>query len=181
MTPGAGGSGQNNNLYRNSSSFNCGSLDPCAQRSGIRSHRERVSAVLGVGLEHSEDLNVLRYEPGGFYKRHHDYILPQNNPDHDNCGPRVLTFLSYLADVEEGGGTHFFHLNIVVRPKAGRAVLFADTLRDDPLSKDERTAHEASTVIKGTKYTATTWLHQYDMEANQRSQCCHRWSSSGRR
>lgn len=176
VTAGTGGS----NLYRNSSSFSCGGREECSNRTGIQTYRKRVVDVLGIGLEHSEDLNVLRYEEGGYYKKHHDYIAPASNPDHDYCGPRVLSSLSYLTDVEDGGGTSFFHLGIVAHPKAGRMILWSNCMSDDPLAKDERTAHEALVVGRGTKIGATTWLNQWDREANELATCCHKWTSSGR-
>jgi len=179
ITAGAGGQATATQ-YRNSSSFSCSITDVCSQRPGIRAHRDRLASVLGIGIEHAEDLNVLKYEAGGYYRRHHDYILADRNPDHEICGPRMLTFMAYLTDVEDGGGTSFFHLGIVAKPKAGRALLWVDTLANRPLEKDERTAHEALTVVRGTKIVATTWLHQYDQATNQRLRCCHQWTSSGK-
>ena len=48
---------------------------------------------------HNRTLQILRYERGQKYVRHHD-------ADEDDvqlaCGPRVLTFFLYLSDVEEG-------------------------------------------------------------------------------
>merc|ERR1712232_41531 len=80
--------------------------------------------------------------------------------------------MTYLNDVEEGGATSFFHLGINVQPKSGRAILWADTFRNAPLDKDERTAHEALRVNKGSKYTATTWFQQFDRNADVQAQCC---------
>ena len=60
-------------------------------------------------------LQVLRYEPGQFYKEHHD----QNSPRYSAWGPRLYTFFMYLNDVEAGGETRFTKLNIV-RAEAAR-------------------------------------------------------------
>eukprot|EP00747_Dinoflagellata_sp_TGD_P092459 gnl/TRDRNA2_/TRDRNA2_165417_c1_seq2.p2 gnl/TRDRNA2_/TRDRNA2_165417_c1~~gnl/TRDRNA2_/TRDRNA2_165417_c1_seq2.p2 ORF type:complete len:102 (+),score=18.53 gnl/TRDRNA2_/TRDRNA2_165417_c1_seq2:347-652(+) len=91
---------------------------------------------------------------------------------HENAGPRILTFMVYLTDVEEGGATSFFKLGIDVQPKAGRAVLWADTHSSDPLEKDERTAHEALVVRRGTKIVATMWIRQFDAALNMHNGCC---------
>ena len=95
--------------------------------------------------------------PGGFYGRHHDFMISK---ERSTCGPRVLTFLVYLNDVEEGGATSFSHLGVNVAPKRGRAIVWANIVFD------ERTAHEALPVIKGTKYASQVWWHQYD------ERCC---------
>ena len=46
---------------------------------------------------------MVRYEPGQFYRRHHD----QNTAVWTPQGPRVLTFFMYLNDPEAGGETRF--------------------------------------------------------------------------
>jgi prolyl 4-hydroxylase len=68
----------------------------------------------------------------------------------------------YLSDVEEGGETAFPKLNIAVKPKKGRALLWPSTLDFDPENIDHRTTHEAKPVIKGRKFAANSWIHMYD-------------------
>lgn len=119
----------------------------------------------------------MRYELNQKYNVHHDYgeediLLP--------CGPRILTFFLYLSgnssnlfsihyvtqlsflDVEEGGETSFPLLNVNVKPKKGRAVLWPSTLDSNPELVNPRTVHEAKPVIKGTKFAANAWIHLYD-------------------
>ena len=50
------------------------------------------------------------------------------------------------VDVEEGGETAFPSLNIAVRPKKGRALLWPSTLDAAPEEIDDRTRHEARAV-----------------------------------
>ena len=57
---------------------------------------------------YTEHLQVLRYEPGQFYKQHHD----QNSPMDAPYGPRVFTFFTYLSNVTSGGGTKFHRLGL---------------------------------------------------------------------
>ena len=121
-----------------------------------------------------------RYLPGGFFKRHHDYILRSvRTAGFDNCGPRQLTFMLYLNDLPpaparapSNGGTSFYGLGLVVEPKAGRALLWPDVLPDRPFERDERTAHEALLVHAGTKYVATTWWQAFDIHRNSAAGCC---------
>jgi len=73
-----------------------------------------------------------------------------------------LTFFLYLSDVEEGGETDFPLLNIGVKPKKGKALLWPSTLDDQPLEVDRRTVHQAKPVIKGRKFAANSWIHSHN-------------------
>lgn len=64
---------------------------------------------------------LLKYDPGTFYKTHHDYL--EHNLDRQ-CGVRLMTVFLYLNEVEEGGGTEFPRYNITVMPKRGRALIW---------------------------------------------------------
>ena len=66
-------------------------------------------------------------------------------------------------DVEEGGETVFPALNLSVAPRAGRAVLFSNTLDAEPLQKDVRTRHAALPVRKGVKLAANLWYYHRDV------------------
>lgn len=159
-------------LQRNSSSFHCNGGEACNDRPGIALFRKRFASLLGINYSHTEGFHVLKYEEGGFYKQHHDFIPRDKNPGcFDAWGPRVLTFFAYLSDVEGGGDTRFPELNIDIKPKAGRAVVFADTVSGSPFQEDQRALHEAVLVTKGVKLTATTWVHEYDFAANF-GKCC---------
>jgi hypothetical protein len=93
-------------------------------------------------------LQILKYEPGQFYKQHHDQQTAHWTPQ----GVRVYTFFVYLSDVEAGGGTKFNDLGLVVTPKRGRAVLWPSVLSKDLLTGEPRTHHEALPVERGVKY-----------------------------
>jgi prolyl 4-hydroxylase len=58
-----------------------------------------------VPVENGELLQVLRYEPGQYYKAHHDYFADEFNLKRG--GQRVATMLMYLSDGVEGGETFF--------------------------------------------------------------------------
>jgi len=147
----------------------------CLQDPRVQRLTERMSNVTRVPANNSEFIQMLRYEscPHAshpecqFYKRHHDTIPELASMP---CGPRVYTFFLYLSDVEEGGGTRF-DLGFTVQPKAGRAVLWPATFNDQPFVKDDRTHHEAMPVLRGTKYAANFWLHQYDYVTAHHNGC----------
>jgi len=129
---------------------------------------ERIGNVTRTGYNNSEYLQLLQYEPGQYYKQHHDYIgHHQRMP----CGVRILTLFIYLNDVEEGGGTHFPLLDITVWPKKGSALLWPSVRDDTPEKKDGRTDHEALPVISGLKYGANAWIHSRNFKAAYAKNC----------
>lgn len=133
----------------------------CSDFHGCRSEElphkihERMSKVMNIPPENSEDFQMLRYEKGAFYRSHHDYIPHQKDRQ---CGPRILTFFLYLSDVAAGGGTNFPQLDITVMPKQGRALLWPSVLNSDPLAVDSRTYHQALDVEEGVKYAANGYV-----------------------
>lgn len=108
----------------------------------------------------SEGFQVLNYQVGQEYKAHHDYFDP-NSPSGKKiqesvAGNRNATFLIYLNDVEEGGGTDFPDLQTTVIPKTGRAVFFSFP----DLSKAKATLHAGLPPIKGEKWVTVNWYRQ---------------------
>lgn len=129
---------------------------------------KRIAKVTETTVGHSEYLQLLRYEPGQFYEKHHDYIEYQQGLP---CGVRMLTLFLYLNDVEEGGGTNFPLLDITVQPKKGSALLWPSVLDEDIETKDFRTDHEALPVIKGIKFGANAWVHTRDYKKAEENEC----------
>lgn len=131
----------------------------CESHPDVQSALRKIEEVTGVPRNNYESFQVLRYEVGQKYITHHDY-------GHEEvalaCGPRILTFFLYLSDVEEGGETNFPLLDIAVKPKRGRALLWPSVLDSDPEKQDRRTMHEAKPVIAGRKFAANSWIHLYD-------------------
>ena len=135
-------------------------VESCLRDLRFQEIRQRISNLTRVPWENAEHLQVLRYEPGQFYREHHD----QNSPKNSAWGPRLYTFFMYLSDVEKGGETRFTKLNISVAPKKGSAILWPSVFSDDPWSTDDRTYHEACTVEMGTKYSANFWIHMFEFQ-----------------
>jgi prolyl 4-hydroxylase len=110
---------------------------------------------------------VLRYEPGQFYKPHHD----QNSDPDSLSGVRLFTFFIYLHEPDGGGETHFPQLNLTIQPKKGSA-LFWTNVQDANLRRpDPRTQHEAMPPTEGLKYSANLWIHQYDFRGPSKRGC----------
>jgi prolyl 4-hydroxylase len=129
---------------------------------------DRISMLTQIPQNNSENLQLLRYEEGQFYKTHNDYT-----PYERECiqGVRILTVFLYLNDVEEGGGTNFPGLDLTVESKRGRALIWPSVLDEDPNEMDPRTNHQALPVIRGRKYGANAWLHQRDFETSSALGC----------
>ena len=128
----------------------------CYQDPIVQNVVGKISSLLEIPDAYGEHLQLLKYEEGQFYKRHHDYVRFDKFANH---GPRILTFFLYLNDPKDGGGTRFNDLELDVQPKRGMAVLWPSVLNDDPIEKDGRTDHEALPVLKGIKYGANAWYH----------------------
>ena len=71
----------------------------------------------------------------------------------DNCGPenhqRILVFILYLNDVEDGGETEFLYIPKRVKPEAGKLVIFPAGFTH---------SHRGNPPITNTKYILTGWL-----------------------
>ena len=128
----------------------------------------RIANTMGTQVANAEYLQLLQYEPGQYYRQHHDYIAHHKEKP---CGVRILTLFIYLNDVEEGGGTRFPLLDITVQPKKGNAVLWPSVKDQYPEDKDARTDHEALPVLKGLKYGANAWVHNRDYKKAYENNC----------
>lgn len=147
----------------------CSAKDGCRDEPTAKLVQERIASLLDIPSRNFEDFQLLRYEPGQFYRAHHDYIGHQRDRW---CGPRILTFFLYLSDVEAGGGTAFPNMgNLTIVPKKGRALLWPSVLDEDPSAEDMRTRHEALVVHAGLKYAANAWIHLYNYLTAQKAGC----------
>ena len=133
--------------------------EECNDHPVVQSIYERIFNFTHVPSEHSESLQLLRYEVGQFYKVHHDFIDIEVRRQQ---GVRIFTFFLYLNTLgaNMGGGTNFPRLNLTVQPMVGRAILWPNVLNRAPNVKDDRTAHQALVVEQGVKYGANAWYHQ---------------------
>lgn len=103
-------------------------------------------------LERCEDLQVLRYRPGGFYKPHQDAFKSENIRTH--------TIMIALNDHTEfsGGATIFPNINKSYSLKKGDALVF-NTLNNYGWI-DDRALHGGAPISGGEKWLANIWVHE---------------------
>jgi prolyl 4-hydroxylase len=124
-------------------------IGPTREDLVIQALNRRIAAVSGTAWEQGEPLAVLRYAPGQQYRLHLDTIAGAANQ-------RIKTVLVYLNEGYGGGETQFPTLGVTVRPRAGDAIVFANTLPDG--RPDERARHAGLPVTQGAKWLATRWI-----------------------
>ena len=62
---------------------------------------------------------------------------------------RLLAFMTYLNDVEDGGSTYFSHYDLDIKPKKGLTIIWPSEWTH---------AHRDNIVNSGLKYVITGWL-----------------------
>eukprot|EP01084_Bolivina_argentea_P198390 339725_1 len=125
----------------------------------INGMAQKAENITRIPKENSEYFQVLRYFEGQYYVQHTDYIVGHLDLP---IGPRIYTYYIYLNDVEEGGETKFNRLGTAVKPKRGNVVLWNNVKNEDPFQIEPKANHEALPPIKGVKYGANMWIHQYN-------------------
>lgn len=146
-------------VSKSRTSSNAWCVGACEKLPEVDSVTERIEMVTKVPRTHYESFQILEYEPDQFYRMHHD---SSGRKDDTPSGHRILTFFLYLSDVEDGGETYFNKLDLAVKPKKGRALIWPSVLNEKPDEWDPRMYHEAQDVIKGKKYAANHWIHLND-------------------
>eukprot|EP00971_Amphidinium_carterae_P134536 2666332-Amphidinium_carterae.1 len=111
------------------------------------SMEQRVAQLVGLEVERMEPFNMVKYEPGEFFKVHHDGKF------------RSKTILVYLSDVpeEDGGETAFPTLGLQFRPRKGTGVVWPNVVA--PEKEDLRVVHEAKPP-KILKYSVNCFVSQ---------------------
>ncbi len=103
-------------------------------------------------IHNCENLQVLRYKPGGYYKPHQDTLKKDKNV-------RMYTFILALNDDYEGGETIFPNLKREYKLRAGDA-LFFNTL-DNYEMISSKALHGGNPVKSGEKWICNLWVHKY--------------------
>lgn len=94
------------------------------------------------------EINTQRYIAGeGGYPYWHSEVYPQL--PHNDALHRMLLFMYYLNDVDEGGETEFFYQGRVIKPKAGRMVIAPGYFTH---------THRGNIPTSNDKYILTSWL-----------------------
>tara|TARA_B000000565_G_scaffold48502_1_gene32282 strand:+ start:116 stop:856 length:741 start_codon:yes stop_codon:yes gene_type:complete len=134
----------------------------------------KLGRLMGVPVQHMEALKLIYYPTGGFFESHHDAFArsfdPRTGASDWACVAggtwpnRVVTCIVYLNDVPgtgaDTGRTVFDDIGVAVRPKKGRAVVFAPaylpTSTYRPGQRRECMAHRGERC-HADKYIATQW------------------------
>jgi hypothetical protein len=88
--------------------------------------------------------NIQRYQPGGHFLKVHSERTTLATSH------RVLAWMTYLNDVEDGGSTEFVQQGIEVQPSKGKTLIWP---------AEWTHAHRANVLNSGTKYIITGWIH----------------------
>ena len=121
---------------------------------------KRVCHAEGVSFDNAEHLQVVRYKPNEYYKKHFDtQYVKDSTGIYDTTGHRVITMLIYLTDDFEEGATRFTLLKKDIKPPKYSGILFHS------LGKTNKKCHPFSRhaglpVKSGEKYVANVWIRQ---------------------
>ena len=131
----------------------CDNVNPGTLRAHIFDVMEQgyLKALEGTGhtLAWYEFPNILRYGPGGFYRKHADScLLEKADQTWYKVQDRDLSLLLYLNEDFEGGGLSFINFNYHFRPKVGDLLIFPS---------DNRYEHQAEKVESGLRYCIASW------------------------
>ena len=88
--------------------------------------------------------NLQKYEPGGHFMKLHSERTTIDTSH------RVLAWMTYLNDVEDGGATRFEHQGLEVQPEQGKTLIWPGEWTH---------AHRGNVVNSGVKYIITGWMH----------------------
>jgi prolyl 4-hydroxylase len=110
-----------------------------------------------------EDMQVVKYEAGGFYKAHHDACCddtPICDEFQKRGGQRIGTLLVYLNDSFTDGETHFpLFRDSKFKVPPGDAIFF------HPLGEDDKKCHPHALhgglpISSGVKYICNIWVRE---------------------
>lgn len=124
-------------------------IGPTREDLVIRALNLRIATATRTRVDQGEPLTVLRYQPGHEFKPHYDGLPGTKNQ-------RIKTMLIYLNQGFEGGETEFVTCDLIVRPRAGDAILFDNV--DATGAIDLQSRHAGLPVTRGTKWLATRWI-----------------------
>lgn len=97
-----------------------------------------------------DEVNLQYYKKGtGGYHHWHSEHFPHPTDNSQKSLHRVLLWLIYLNDVEEGGETDFFYQQAKVKPSQGSLILAPCTFTH---------THRGSIPISGDKYVLASWV-----------------------
>jgi len=119
----------------------------------------KVCSKYNYPFENAEDLQVVKYEEGNYYKEHHDSFPYFKSDFLFQGGHRVLTTLIYLNDNFEGGETRFVNLNKDFKPHKNTGIIFRP-LNSENKKCHPKALHAGLPVKSGIKYVTNIWIRE---------------------
>ena len=126
----------------------------------VRGVVDRVGAMVGIPVHHSESMQVVHYAESQEYRPHFDgwdLSTEKGRLRTENGGQRVLTALMYLNEPAGGGGTSFPKLELEVEAKPGRLVIFHN-IADEDTNLHPHSLHGGMPVGDGEKWACNLWF-----------------------
>lgn len=99
-----------------------------------------------------EAVNVQKYVPGAGFHNWHSERLSDSYPDRS----RVLVYMTYLNDVDDGGETEWMYQGLKIKPRKGLTVIWP---------ADWTHTHRGVTSPTQTKYIITGWFQFFNYQA----------------
>lgn len=114
-------------------------------------------------IENAESFQFIYYDKDQQYRNHYDAWKFDESQKSARCllrgGQRMLTALVYLNDVISGGETRFTKLNISVKAKKGRILVFENCIKNTNIVH-EMSEHAGTPVLEGEKFAFNLWFRQ---------------------
>ncbi len=126
----------------------------------------RVAEVVGIGLEYAESMQVVYYSEGQEYAPHYDAwdaATERGRRCMMKGGQRMVTCLLYLNEPEQGGGTAFPKLDMEVRAKKGRMLLFHNCHEGSTVRHPD-SLHGGLPVVAGEKWACNFWFREREYQ-----------------
>nr|QBK85221.1 MAG: 2OG-Fe(II) oxygenase superfamily protein [Iridovirus LCIVAC01] len=127
----------------------------------VKRIENRATSFTSLPYTHVEPLQIVRYQPGQFFKGHYDFF-PPGSPETEIAtsrgGQRHYTFFVYLNDVRGGGDTYFPKVPIRVSPIKGKATFWSNLHSDGTV--DYSTYHSGEPPHSEIKYGLNIWICQ---------------------
>lgn len=121
--------------------------------------RERIARTTGLPVAGLEPAQILNYQVGEAFTPHYDWLDPDkpgHQPDLQERGQRIATFLTYLNADFEGGETEMEAIGLKHRGRKGSALFWANTRPNGQI--DPATRHAGLPPTSGEKWVYSQWL-----------------------
>ena len=119
----------------------------------------KICTTFGYRASYGEGIQAQWYDVGQQFKAHTDFFPPGTRVYLRFAGVRgnrTWTFMVYLNDGMQGGGTRFPDLGLTVQPRAGMALLWNNLFPNG--TPNPATQHAGEPVTAGHKVVITKWF-----------------------